>query len=418
MNDHRPLIRWLAFNGIGLLGLALQLTIVATLTRLADVHYLAATALAVEAALLHNFLWHQRWTWRDRPSRSSRATAGRLARFHLLNGSVSLAGNLALVRILTGHLGVDPIAANVMAVTACSLINFFGSHLLVFAVARPGVSRAAALLVGLSITSVHAADRVAPPALEPATVAAWQAYEKEVDDRYVRGSGDTFFARDAFAGTGEWRREAEPPAGGVPVLQLHSARPGGAAPDVPGGRIHHWVGATFVPGLTVDAVIASLKAHAGEESGAYEDVIASRLIAREGDRLRVFMKLRRTKVITATYNTEHTVEYRRLSAQRASSRSVATRIAELADAGAPGEHEKAPGDDSGYLWRLNAYWRFEQTPGGVLIECESLSLSRSIPSLLRPLISGIVEGVARESLEKTLHSLRTVLMRAPAPGTR
>ncbi len=124
------------------------------------------------------------------------------------------------------------------------------------------------------------------------------------------------------------------------------------------------------------------------------------------------MKLRRTKVITATYNTEHSVEYRRLSAQRASSRSVATRIAELEDAGAPGEHEKAPGADSGYLWRLNAYWRFEQTPRGVLIECESLSLSRSIPSLLRPFISGIVEGVARESLEKTLHSLRTVLVRA------
>ena len=195
------------------------------------------------------------------------------------------------------------------------------------------------------------------------------------------------------------------------MFQLRSPVPGGPEPDVPDGRIHHWVGAILVPRVTVDEVVRYLQAHAGQESGSYEDVIASRLIARDGDRVRVFMKLRRTKVITATYNTEHSVEYRRVSVQRASSRSVATRIAELADAGTSGEHEKAAGADSGYLWRLNAYWRYEQTPDGVLIECESLSLSRNIPSLLRPFVSGIVDGVARESLEKTLVSLRRALTR-------
>ena len=158
-------------------------------------------------------------------------------------------------------------------------------------------------------------------------------------------------------------------------------------------------------------MIQHLQAHAGQESSSYDDVIASRLLERNGDTLRVFLKLRRTKVITATYNTEHRVEYRRISAARASSRSVATRIAELADAGSAAEREKPAGEDSGYLWRLNAYWRFEQTPDGVLIECESVSLSRSIPALLRPFISGVVEGVARESLEKTLVSLRRALLR-------
>jgi hypothetical protein len=136
------------------------------------------------------------------------------------------------------------------------------------------------------------------------------------------------------------------------------------------------------------------------------------LIAKDGEHLRVYLKLRRTKVITATYNTEHDVEYRHLGPQRASSRSVATRIAELADAGTSAEHEKTAGNDSGYLWRLNAYWRYEQSNGGVLIECESVSLSRSIPTLLRPFISGVVEGVARESLERTLVSLRQVLARS------
>ena len=89
---------------------------------------------------------------------------------------------------------------------------------------------------------------------------------------------------------------------------------------------------------------------------------------------------------------------------------------------------RRPAKDSGYLWRLNAYWRYEQSNDGVLIECESVSLSRGIPTLLRPFISGVVEGVARESLERTLASLRQVLTRtrttalsaaaSPAPRSR
>ena len=86
-----------------------------------------------------------------------------------------------------------------------------------------------------------------------------------------------------------------------------------------------------------------------------------------------------------------------------------TKIAEIADAGTPDEHEKPPGMDNGFLWRLNAYWRYEQVDGWVLIECESVSLSRSVPLLLRPIITGKVDGIARESLEKTLVSLKKSL---------
>ncbi len=78
-------------------------------------------------------------------------------------------------------------------------------------------------------------------------------------------------------------------------------------------------------------------------------------------------------------------------------------------AGTPREREKPDGDDNGFLWRLNAYWRYEQLSDGVLIECESVSLSRSVPFLLRPLASPIVNRIARESLENTLRSLRRFL---------
>jgi putative flippase GtrA len=426
MTVHRGVstwVRWLTFNGVGLLGMAVQLTLLDILTRLAGIHYLPATALAVEITVLHNFLWHQRWTWRDRPAPSVRASAARLAWFHLVNGSVSLCGNLAIVALLTGRAGLHPVLANVVSVAACSFLNFFGAHTLVFAsrlnfigghrlVFRSRPSRAlcaAAVVLGATVVPLNAASSSESPVLQQATLAAWQGYERQVDDRYERATGSAFFAGDTFGGSPHWRREAV--AGGTPMFQVRSPLPGAPEPDVPDGRIHHWVGAIFVPRVTVDEVIRYLLGHAGQESGSYDDVIASRLIARDGERVRVFLKLRRTKVITATYNTEHSVEYRRLGGQRASSRSVATRIAELADAGTAGEREKAQGTDSGYLWRLNAYWRYEQTPNGVLIECESVSLSRGIPSLLRPFVSGIVEGVARESLERTLVSLRRVLTR-------
>ena len=130
---------------------------------------------------------------------------------------------------------------------------------------------------------------------------------------------------------------------------------------------------------------------------------------RDGDQVRVFMKLRRASVITVTYNTEHVVEYTRVTGTRALVRSVATRIVELAEAGTAQEHEKPPSDDNGFLWRLNAYWRYEAVPGGVIVECESVSLSRPVPFVVRPLANPIVDRIAGESLNRTLTTLRTVL---------
>ena len=115
--------------------------------------------------------------------------------------------------------------------------------------------------------------------------------------------------------------------------------------------------------------------------------------------------------MTVTYNTEHAVAYRRLAGSRATARSVSTRIAELADAGTPQEREQPADEDQGFLWRLNAYWRYEAVDGGVLIECESISLSRDVPLLLRYIIGGIVDGIARESLERTLISLKATLVK-------
>jgi dolichol-phosphate mannosyltransferase len=123
-------VRFVRFNAVGVVGFLLQMAVLWLLVR-AGVHYLLATALAVECAVLHNFLWHERWTWKDRPA-TGRVRLGRLARFHALNGMVSLIGNLMLMRGLVGVLGMPVLAANLIAVSICALVNFAASERAVF----------------------------------------------------------------------------------------------------------------------------------------------------------------------------------------------------------------------------------------------------------------------------------------------
>ena len=413
MKGDALLHRWIRFNGVGGLGIAVQLAVLAGFVRLAGIDYLLATAIAVEAAVLHNFVWHEGWTWRARRSRSVVAVVTRLARFHLLNGAISMIGNLALMHLLAGSMNVDPLGANIIAIIACSVANFCASELLVFKRAAP----LAAVLLAVTPLAAAGAERgsysteMLAVDLQPKTVQAWTAYEQRVDSRYdaASPSASPFFALDAF-GVPNWRSTAM--GGAVAMSRIERARPGDGAVDVPDGKIHHWAGAVFVPNTSVRAVLERLSQLAGQESKFYQEVIESRLLSRDGDRYKIFLKLRRSKYgVNATYNSDHSVEYRRYEPSRASARSVATRIAQVDEPGTPSERERKVGSDSGYLWRLNAYWRYEAVNGGVLIECESVSLSRGVPTLLRPFITGVVEGLARESLERTLGGLRTVLMK-------
>src|SRR6185295_8056052 len=120
------MLHWLKFNVVGLLGFALQTAVLFLLTHTAySISYLAATAVAVELAVLNNFVWHQRWTWSDRPSATKKETWRRLAKFNLTTGVVSLAGNLMLMSILVGQFGLPVTPANLITVAACSILSFF-----------------------------------------------------------------------------------------------------------------------------------------------------------------------------------------------------------------------------------------------------------------------------------------------------
>ena len=125
----RLLYRWFRFSAVGAAGIAVQALTLAVLLRVAGLHYLAATAIAVEASVLHNFAWHRRWTWADR--RGGR-TSAMLLRFNLTTGAMSIIGNLVLMVVLVAGAGLAPFVANMVTIAICSLINFALSDRYVF----------------------------------------------------------------------------------------------------------------------------------------------------------------------------------------------------------------------------------------------------------------------------------------------
>jgi len=112
------------FNLVGAMGMVVQVTILASLTAIVHLQYLLATAIAVECTVLHNFAWHERFTWADRPSRGQRALGGRLSHFNFTTGAVSIGGNLLLMRLLVGVAHAPVLLANVASVATCSVVNY------------------------------------------------------------------------------------------------------------------------------------------------------------------------------------------------------------------------------------------------------------------------------------------------------
>ncbi len=113
--------------------MTVQIAILALLTNVAHVQYLAATAVAVECTVLHNFAWHERFTWADRPSRSRRAIASRLLHFNLTTGAVSIGGNILLMRLLVGAAHAPVLLANLASVATCAVVNYLVNDRWVFA---------------------------------------------------------------------------------------------------------------------------------------------------------------------------------------------------------------------------------------------------------------------------------------------
>jgi putative flippase GtrA len=126
--------RWIKFNFIGGMGVAVQFIVLSALAGSVGLHYLVATVLAVETAVLHNFVWHERWTWVDRRAAHRSKIVERLVRFHLTNGAFSILSNLVFTAAFVEFLGLHYLFANLLSIAMCSVLNFLVSDRFVFAV--------------------------------------------------------------------------------------------------------------------------------------------------------------------------------------------------------------------------------------------------------------------------------------------
>jgi hypothetical protein len=241
------------------------------------------------------------------------------------------------------------------------------------------------------------------------TLAAWETYKTLTEARVERelASKDGFLVRDFFDPRATQEVLSEIPTG-VFVREMETRNEEGGEIDIPKGLVHHWYGTTFVSGAKLPQLLAWIQDYDRHEN-YFEDVEDSRLVSRSAEVFDIFLRVRRKKIVTAHYNTDHEVSYRSLGNGRAASRSEATRIAEIDDAGTKSEREKPIGEDRGFLWRINSYWRFREENGGVVVECESISLSRGVPFAVLFWVRPIIKSVPREYLESVLLPMRKAL---------
>jgi len=270
------------------------------------------------------------------------------------------------------------------------------------------VASAAALLTANFAAGASGAE------LRPQTVAAFDRYVRAAEARMA--SAEPFLWIESLPESQRSTRLAAIRRGEFDIERL-TTREGGREIEAPDGLMHHWLGTVFVPGATVDQAVALLQDYDNHAEIYRPAVARSRLLSRNGDVFRVFLRFYQKKVITVIVNTEHEARFSRPAPDRALSRIYSTRIAEVEHPDTPREREKPVGNDGGYLWRLYTYWRFLERDGGTYIQCEAITLTRSIPVMFRWLVGPFVTGIPRESLTFTLQTTRaTLLERLNPPG--
>jgi len=240
--------------------------------------------------------------------------------------------------------------------------------------------------------------------LKPETVQAFDRYIHDTEARLEQ----RVHPGGAFLWTDEDTQRAVQVRQGQVAIENRGGR---GAIAVPGGLIHAWIGAVFIPGSTLAKTLALVQDYDHNQDHYKPEVLASRLVGRNGNDFKIYLRVMKKEVITVILDTDYDVRYFPLDGGRCHSRAYSTRIAEVDHAGKPDERVLPPGHDSGCLWKLYSYWRFQERDGGVYVECEAISLTRAVPAGLGWVIQPIITSLPRESLANTLRETRAALQK-------
>ena len=238
-----------------------------------------------------------------------------------------------------------------------------------------------------------------PEPLNPRTHDVFGSYIHEAETEMEQ----TLLGRGPFLWSDSNSERAQRVRGGEVVAQFWSGR---GPVRVPRGLIHDWIAAAFIPDSTAEDTLALIQDYDNHKKIYKPEVIASKLISRQGNDFQVYLRLLKKKIVTVVLDTYHDVHYDRVNGTRWICRSHTTRIAEVEGAGTPQEQVQPPDRGHGFLWRLNSYWRFQGREDGVCVECRAVSLTRDVPFGLGWMIEPIIQKLPKESLINTLNATR------------
>jgi hypothetical protein len=230
--------------------------------------------------------------------------------------------------------------------------------------------------------------------LTPQATAAFDRYVEQAESRMNSDA-----VRDPKLRAGETRVEA-----------VDAARHA----DAPGAMIQDWIGTTFLPGATLAEVQSGMRNYPEYKNVYRPKVIESQQLAHSGDEYDVLLRLYEKHILTVVLNSTYHVRYEMPDAKHLIVTSRSTHIGEVKDPGKSITEELAVGADSGFLWRLNSYWRFEAADGGVYARCEAISLSRDVPAGLGWLLKGFLDSFPKASMVNTLRGTRTAVENSKA----
>ncbi len=251
----------------------------------------------------------------------------------------------------------------------------------------------------------------------PATTSSFNSYIAKVEARLAQQhqSQNGFLA----SGTARGQNEARLRGGELIIEQLTPAKDA----EWPGAMLHDWRGTAFAPGAKAADFERLMK-----DFGAYPRYFAPQVTqakilshqpsglssnqnSLQGDRFQAVMRVRQKHVITVVMDTAYDITFSRLDPQHGYSISRSTEIDEIDSPGTRNERTLKSSEEHGFLWRLNTYWSYEERDGGLYMQIESVSLTRSIPTGLGWIIGPFVKSVPRESLEFTLRATCNALQK-------
>jgi len=266
--------------------------------------------------------------------------------------------------------------------------------------------RSTAVVMMLSIATTASADTM-EAILQPKTIEGFTRYAAAVEARIDNELRDNSpFLDIEHQPAAQLAKTMAALRRGEVVVTRAVARDGTSSEiEVEGGMINHWRGTAYIPRVKLDVLLETLQ-EPQTDKHKQEDVLSSRVVQTGENSQKLFLRLRRTKLITVVYDTEYDTTYRRVAADRALSKSISTKIVEIEHAGTPQERALPEGNDHGFMWRLYSYWRYKQVGDGVIVEVESLTLSRNLPFLFSPFLRPVVNSTARDSITRTLASMR------------